>query len=51
MTRANTAFASGAQVVSTDFEHTGNAYGTPYVITLPGKGIARCNPVLKAGCQ
>jgi hypothetical protein len=48
MTRANTAFASGAQVVSTDFEHPGNAYGTPYVVKLPGGGVARRNPVLDA---
>ncbi len=39
-TRANTAFASGAQIVSTDFETPGNAYGTPYVVTLPG-GVGR----------
>lgn len=44
MTRANAAFASGAQVVSTDFEHEGNAYGTPYVVKLPGGGVARRNP-------
>ena len=48
MTRANAAFASGAQVVSTDFEHPGNAYGTPYVVKLPGGGVARRNPVLGA---
>ena len=48
MTRANAAFASGAQVVSTDFEHPGNAYGTPDVVKLPGGGVARRNPVLGA---
>jgi hypothetical protein len=48
MTRANSAFASGAQVVSTDFEHPGNAYGTPYVVRLPGGGVARRNPLLGA---
>lgn len=51
MTRANAAFASGAQVVSTDFEHAGNAYGTPYVVRLPGGGVARCNPVLEDKCR
>ena len=51
MTRANAAFASGAQVVSTDFEHAGNAYGTPYVVRLPGGGVARCNPVTGATCR
>lgn len=45
MTRADKAFASGAQVVSTDFYKPGNAYGTSYVVRLPGGGAARCNPV------
>lgn len=44
MTRANAAFASGAQIVSTDFEKPGNAYGTPYAVTLPGGGPARIAP-------
>lgn len=43
--RADAAFASGAQIVSTDFEKAGNAYGTPYVVTLPGGGAARRSPV------
>lgn len=46
-TRAAAAFASGAQIVSTDFEKPGNAYGTPYVVTLPGGGVARVAPVAK----
>ena len=44
MTRANAAFASGAQIVSTDFEKPGNAYGTPYTVTVPGGGPARIAP-------
>lgn len=44
-TRANAAFSSGAQVVSTDFFRPGNGYGTPYVVKLPGGGDARKNPV------
>jgi len=44
-TRANQAFRSGAQIVSTDFYKPGNAYGTPYVVRLPGGSAARCNPV------
>lgn len=36
------AFASGAQIVSTDYEQPGNAYGTRYVVTVPGGGAARC---------
>ncbi|MDO6416288.1 Ca2+-dependent phosphoinositide-specific phospholipase C [Sphingomonas sp. BIUV-7] len=44
MRRATAAFASGAQIVSTDFEHAGNAFGTPYVVRLRGGGVARRNP-------
>lgn len=47
MRRADAAFASGAQIVSTDFEHPGNAFGTPYVVRLPGGGVARRNPLLE----
>ncbi|MFT3977026.1 MAG: Ca2+-dependent phosphoinositide-specific phospholipase C [Sphingomonas bacterium] len=47
MTRANATFASGAQIVSTDFEKEGNAYGTPYVVRLPGGGVARLAPDVK----
>jgi hypothetical protein len=47
MTRAAAAFASGAQIVSTDFEHPGNAFGTPYVVRLPEGGVARANPLLE----
>lgn len=43
--RAIATFASGAQIVSTDFFAPGNAYGTPYVVRLPGGGAMRCNPV------
>lgn len=44
-TRAEAAFKSGAQVISTDFFRPGNGYGTPYFVTLPGGGEARANPV------
>lgn len=43
--RAEAAFSSGAQIVSTDFYRAGNAYGTDFVVTLPGGGSVRCNPV------
>lgn len=43
--RANAAFSSGAQVVSTDFYKPGNYYGTDYYVKLPGGDVARCNPV------
>ena len=48
-TRADATFASGAQIVSTDFEKPGNAYGTPYVVTLPGGNPARIVPAAGAG--
>lgn len=48
-TRARAALASGAQIVSTDFYKPGNKYSTPYVVQLPGGGIARCNPVNALG--
>ena len=51
MTRADAAFASGAQIVSTDFEHPGNAFGTPYVVRLPGGGVARLDPLHLHGRQ
>jgi hypothetical protein len=52
MSRAQAAFASGAQIISTDFFKPGNRYGTPYVVSLPGGGAMRCNPVnAMAGCQ
>ena len=43
--RAEAAFRSGAQVVSTDFYRPGNAYGTSFVVSLPEGDVARCNPV------
>lgn len=47
-TRANAAFESGAQIVSTDFFQPGNAYGTDYFIQLPNKEAARINPLFSA---
>jgi len=44
-TRAQMAFASGAQVVSTDFFRPGNAFGTEYYVTLPSDKPVRANPV------
>ncbi|SEW27606.1 Ca2+-dependent phosphoinositide-specific phospholipase C [Chitinophaga arvensicola] len=46
-TRANAAFESGAQIISTDFFRKGNGYDTPYFVTLPGGGEARPDPVNK----
>ncbi|MCD7936211.1 MAG: phosphatidylinositol-specific phospholipase C1-like protein [Tannerellaceae bacterium] len=45
-TRAEAAFSSGAQIVSTDFFQEGpNTYGNNYRIVLPGNQPARFNPV------
>ncbi|MEE4153149.1 MAG: Ca2+-dependent phosphoinositide-specific phospholipase C [Erythrobacter sp.] len=50
--RAQATFASGAQIVSTDYYRPGNAFGTDYVVRLPGGGEARCNPVnAPSGCR
>jgi hypothetical protein len=43
-TRREAAFASGAQIVSTDYEREDPQF-PGFVVTLPGGGPARCNPV------
>ena len=48
--RADAAFASGAQIVSTDFELEGNAYGTDYLVRLPAESSARCRPHVADRC-
>lgn len=45
-TRADAAFESGAHIISTDFFKAGNPYGTDYIVEMPGKEEARCNPVI-----
>ncbi|MBD8490805.1 hypothetical protein IFO69_18785 [Echinicola sp. CAU 1574] len=45
MSRANAAFESGGQVVSTDFFRPGNSYGTDYVVKMPNELPMRLNPV------
>lgn len=48
------AFASGAQIVSTDFQGWGMAarYGVDYVVTLPGGAAVICNPInAPEGCD
>jgi hypothetical protein len=43
--RADAAFNSGAQIISTDFFRPGNGYNTSYFVQLPGGMPARPNPV------
>ncbi len=43
-TRAEQAFSSGAQVVTTDYPVADPLVG-PYLVALPGTAVARCNPV------
>ncbi|CAM3893412.1 MULTISPECIES: Ca2+-dependent phosphoinositide-specific phospholipase C [Pseudoalteromonas] len=45
MSRANAAFSSGAQIISTDFYKAGNPYGTDYKVTLPNSAEYLCNTV------
>lgn len=42
--RAEEAFSSGAQVVTTDYPVADPLVG-PYLVALPGTAVARCNPV------
>ena len=50
-TRREAAFASGAQIVSTDYEREDPQF-PGYVTELPGGGPARCNPVsAPEGCE
>jgi hypothetical protein len=51
-TMEKAAFASGAQLVSTDYERPDPTIGTGYVVRVPGGTPARCNPVsAPAGCR
>ena len=43
--RRDAAWASGAQLVSTDYYQPGGFPGTGYRVTVPGGGAGRCNPV------
>ena len=49
-TRSRTAaFASGAQVASTDYRHPEARFGNDYQVRLPRDAITICNPVRAAG--
>jgi hypothetical protein len=53
-TQRDAGFASGAQIVSTDYPVDGLAdrWGSDYVAALPGAVVARCNPVrAPEGCR
>jgi hypothetical protein len=43
--RREAAFASGAQIISTDYQTANPEFGTGYRVELPGGAAARCNPV------
>jgi Phosphoinositide phospholipase C, Ca2+-dependent len=48
--RRDAVFASGAQMISTDYPAAEPA-ASGYVVKLPGNAVARCNPVLaSSGC-
>jgi hypothetical protein len=50
-TRLDRALSSGAQMLSTDYPPSEPSQWTSYVVSLPGGGAARCNPVNKpVGC-
>jgi calcium-dependent phosphoinositide phospholipase C len=48
--RADAAIASGAQVVTTDYERPDPRYPS-YVVHLPGRVTARCRPHDRASCE
>ncbi|MEQ8858673.1 MAG: Ca2+-dependent phosphoinositide-specific phospholipase C [Pseudomonadales bacterium] len=43
--RRDAAFASGAQLISTDYYLPAESFGTGYQVMMPGGGVGRCNPV------
>jgi len=50
--KRDTALASGAQLVSTDYERPDPRFGTGYVVRIPGGTPGRCNPVTAPpGCR
>ena len=49
-TQRDAALSSGAQFISTDYP-VPNLDFSDYQVTLPGGGIARCNPVSPGNCQ
>ncbi|WP_407533875.1 phosphatidylinositol-specific phospholipase C domain-containing protein [Elizabethkingia miricola] len=49
-TRSKAAFSSGAQVISTDFFHPGNTYGTFYFVQPP-KGEGYINNPINSSCK
>ena len=51
-TRRDIALASGAQMLSTDYPASEPSQWSSYSVSLPGGGVARCNPVnATAGCS
>lgn len=50
-TRRDAAFASGAQLISTDYYLPETRFDHAYQLQLPGGGVARCNPLAGADCS
>ncbi len=44
-TARDAALAGGAHFLSTDYYEPSTLFDSPYVVTLPGGAVARCNPV------
>ena len=49
-TRREAALSSGAHFISTDYPEP-NLEFSEYQVTIPGKGIARCNPINAESCN
>jgi hypothetical protein len=45
----NAAFASGAQIVTTDYYKKSEFFDSPYIVRFPGGGYVRPNPVNSTG--
>ncbi len=48
--RREAAFASGAQLISTDYYLPAGKFGTGYRVVMPGGGVGRCNPLRRSSC-
>lgn len=44
-TKRDTAFASGAHFLSTDYYEPSTLFESPYIVALPDDAVARCNPL------
>lgn len=51
VTRMRQAFASGAQIISTDYYLSEQRFGHGFQVRFPDASLLRCNPVLRPDCE